>query len=319
MYEGINQVLEIILADFLNQTSNFLFPAKIIAGVGALIMAFITYRKMQMDGNVQEALNGFLIKLFLVMVGIIFYGTVIKFMNAPLNLMTAYVKESATQEYDSTSNIFLQNYNDAGGASSVNEEFDSEINILMNNQTGNSSNDPVSTEIMQETESSGFMGEIQAAFNNMIFQFLSFLASICLIILNIIRTFFLIILSIFGIFVIAFSMFPGLEGSFGQWLQKYINVYLWLPIGYILDGVLSKIYSFLNASGGMNDVSSFSSGIVNILAVCAIVSFATVPTMSSWLVNAATNGMASKVKDKGGSIGGSVSAATKKVLTKGKG
>lgn len=306
MIDNINNILQQILNDFLAASSELIFSAKIIAGIGAIILAFITFRKMQMEGNT-EAMNGFFIKLFLVAIGIGFYGTFISFINAPLNIVSANVKQISHEQYEETTNVFTEMYENPGGSGSVNnEQYDSEIQTLLgeDDQSLSSDNDSVSIYNMVQNTSEFIHG----VFFQVVFQILSFIASIALVILNVVRTFFLIVLSLFGVFVIAISIYPSLEGSFGQWLQKYINVYLWLPIAYILDGVLSKIFMYHQESNALDPGSLPSYYMVNLLALCTIISYATVPTMSSWIVNASTNAMASKVKGKGE---GMVSAAKK--------
>ena len=151
------------------------------------------------------------------------------------------------------------------------------------------------------------------------YEIIHFLGVIAIIILNVVRTFFLIVLSIFGIFVLAFSMYPGLENSFMQWLQKYINVYLWLPISYILQGLISKLFTKVKPdvassifTATSEEISNSSNNVViALIGLCSIVSFATVPTLSSWLINASTNALGSKVKGKAMDVGKTAQQAGK--------
>lgn len=297
MIDNINGILQTILDDFLASSGQLLLPAQLIAGIGAIILAFITFRKIQMDGNT-DAINAFVIKFSLVMLGIVFYGTFIKFLNAPLNLISAHVKEISLSQYEQTTNIFAEMYENPGGNSTMsNSTYDAEIQTYLAEEGTTPSNDEDSSAIFNMVQN--VSEAIHGAFFQVVFQILSFIASVALVILNVVRTFFLIVLSLFGIFVIAISIYPSLEGSFGQWLQKYINVYLWLPIAYILDGILSKIFMYHQDSSALNPSSIPSYYLVNLLAICTIISYATVPTMASWIVNASTNAMASKVKGKG--------------------
>lgn len=311
MVEDINLLLETILNDFVNNTGNFLLSAKLIAGIGAIIMGFITYRKIMMDGDVNGAINAFVIRCFLVGFGIMFYGTFLKMVNAPLNLMTAQVKQISLDQYETTTNIFTERITNPDDGMSENSDHDKKIAQLLNEENTASSDDAESEGVLSAVLNIG--EQITGVFQQIVFQTLMFIASTALIILNVVRTFFLIVLSLFGIFVIALSMYPGLEGSFGQWLQKYINIYIWLAIAYILDGVLSRLFEMHASFNAANPATTLNGGFIMILALCAIISYATVPTMASWLVNASTNGMASKVKGKGEAMG----QAIKKAATKG--
>mgnify|MGYP000692488013 CR=1 FL=1 len=157
------------------------------------------------------------------------------------------------------------------------------------------------------------------------YDIVHFLGVIAIIILNVVRTFFLIVLSIFGIFVIALCMYPGLESSFYQWLQKYINVYLWLPISYILQGLISKIFMKINPDQATNiffaseqELNNAGSNVtLGLVGICSIVSFVTVPTLSSWLINAATTALGSKVKGKAMNAGKTIQTAAKAKATGG--
>ncbi len=120
-------------------------------------------------------------------------------------------------------------------------------------------------------------------------------------VLNVIRGFYLIILTIFGIFVIALSTFPSLEGSFAQWISKYINVYLWLAIGFVLQGVLFRLQKFL-ADSPSNEFHGGTNIFSLLVAVCTIVGFIAVPSISSWLINAATNGASGKMSNTASSM-----------------
>src|SRR5690606_185839 len=50
------------------------------------------------------------------------------------------------------------------------------------------------------------------------------------LVIDTIRTFFLIVLSILGPIAFAISVWDGFQSTLTQWLTRYISVYLWLPI-----------------------------------------------------------------------------------------
>ena len=144
---------------------------------------------------------------------------------------------------------------------------------------------------------------------------LRMLADLALIILNVIRYFFLIVLSMFGIFVIALSSFPTLEGSFSQWLTKYINVYLWLAIGYILKSILTRVELLANvkALNQQYEIETAGSSMISLLInLCTIIGFLSIPTLSSWMINAATNGVGSKMAQSAKQIHSQMVSSTSK-------
>jgi len=321
--EHVNSLLAEILAEITSGTSQYIGVAKIIAGVGALILLHMTFSQI-MSGKVEESINNFLKRIFLIGLGITFYGTFLSFVNTPLDLMSNSIKKVVAEDNDRTNNYFETYSFDNQNSFSNNEETDAEIKDLLNEA------DAVLGIQEEEDEggiSSVFMGVFNGTYQDNVrlwileafYKIIHWLGVIAIIILNVVRTFFLIVLSTFGIFVIAFSMYPGLENSFYQWLQKYINVYLWLPISYILQGLISRLFTYVNPDTASTVFTATPDEMVNasnnmliaLVGLCSIVAFATVPTLSSWLINAATNSLGSKVKGKAMDAGKTISKAGK--------
>jgi conjugative transposon TraJ protein len=63
-------------------------------------------------------------------------------------------------------------------------------------------------------------------------------AALCI---NTIRTFYLIVLAILGPLVFGLSVFDGFQHTLTQWLARYLNVFLWLPVANIFGSILGKI------------------------------------------------------------------------------
>ena len=49
------------------------------------------------------------------------------------------------------------------------------------------------------------------------------------LVIDTIRTFFLIVLSILGPIAFAISVYDGFQSTLTQWITRYISVYMWLP------------------------------------------------------------------------------------------
>lgn len=313
MVENIHATLNLIYLDFLNNSSQLIGPAKVIAGLGLTIGIYLQFQKIQFEGKFEQWM--FFMKIIGLYLAIVFYSTFIGLVNAPLNLVTESVKQIAVNDYNSTADIFTTLSNGEPMPESNNDTYNQEISDYMNEANGEeASGDADSEEVYNNTTSTGSM--FHYALTSVIFYVLHFLASTALIVLNVIRTFFLIVLTIFGIFIIPISTFPSLEGSVSNWIQKYINVYMWLPVGYILDGILSRVYAFHINNGAQTqgfgeDVAN--SGLTNLIAICTIISFVAVPTLTNWFITSSTNAMASKVKSKGENA----SKAIKAVIAKG--
>ena len=56
------------------------------------------------------------------------------------------------------------------------------------------------------------------------------------VILDVLRTFYLVVLSLLGPIAFAISVFDGFQSTLTQWLTKYVSIYLWLPISDLFLG-----------------------------------------------------------------------------------
>uniref|UniRef100_F4C116 Conjugative transposon TraJ protein n=1 Tax=Sphingobacterium sp. (strain 21) TaxID=743722 RepID=F4C116_SPHS2 len=124
-------------------------------------------------------------------------------------------------------------------------------------------------------------------------------ASLCI---NTIRTFFLIVLSILGPFVLGLAVFDGFQQSLVQWLARYINVFLWLPISNIFGSILGKIQENMLkidigqiGQSGDTFFSTYDTAYL-IFMLIGIVGYFTVPNVANYVVQAGgANAMLQKV------------------------
>ena len=61
------------------------------------------------------------------------------------------------------------------------------------------------------------------------------------LLIDTVRTFFLVVLSILGPVAFAFSVWDGFQSTLGQWFTRYISVYLWLPVSDLFSTLLAKL------------------------------------------------------------------------------
>ena len=67
------------------------------------------------------------------------------------------------------------------------------------------------------------------------------------LVIDTIRTFFLIVLSILGPISFAISVWDGFHASLTQWFVRYISIYLWLPVSDLFSSVLARIQVLMPA------------------------------------------------------------------------
>ncbi len=107
-----------------------------------------------------------------------------------------------------------------------------------------------------------------------------------------VRTVFCVLLVIFGPLVFALSIFDGFQENYLQWIARFINVNLYLPIAllilsivqeiliYVLEIEIAQINSMLIYHPKMFFVSNL------IVPVCGIIGMAMVPKIASWIISA---------------------------------
>jgi len=124
-------------------------------------------------------------------------------------------------------------------------------------------------------------------------------ASLCI---NTIRTFFLIVLAILGPLVFGLSVFDGFQHSLNQWLARYVNIFLWLPIANIFGSIIGKVQENmirLDISQIQNQGDTFFSSTdtaYTIFLIIGIVGYFCVPTVANFIVHAhGGNGMLQRV------------------------
>lgn len=103
------------------------------------------------------------------------------------------------------------------------------------------------------------------------------------LIIDIIRTFFLVVLSILGPISFALSTWKGLESSMGFWIARYIQIHLWLPVSNIFSCILLRLQTLIVG----NDMTDGDGNWTYILfMIIGSIGYFCVPTVSQWIVQA---------------------------------
>jgi conjugative transposon TraJ protein len=118
-------------------------------------------------------------------------------------------------------------------------------------------------------------------------------AALCI---STLRTFQLLVLSILGPLVFGLAVFDGFQHTLLAWIARYINVYLWLAVANILGTILATIQAQMIQLDinqiQTNGSTSFGStdAAYLIFLLIGIVSYFTVPTIASYIVNVGGGG-----------------------------
>ena len=117
------------------------------------------------------------------------------------------------------------------------------------------------------------------------------------VILDVLRTFYLIVLSLLGPIAFAISIFDGFQNTLVQWFSKYISIYLWLPISDLFSAIIARLQTLsLQHDAEMmaqdyNWYFDMSNSVNLIFILVAICGYLCIPSIASWVVQA--NGFSS--------------------------
>ena len=185
--------------------------------------------------------------------------------------------------------------------------------------------------VMQRMSHTCYSFSLQSIVQTIMRKVMEFLFRAASLVVDTIRTFFLIVLSVLGPIAFAISVFDGFQGTLVQWLARYISVYLWLPISDLLGVMLAKIQTLVLQSEMemiQDPLSVFSpdgsTAIYLVFMLIGLVGYFCVPTVANWVVQAGgmgaynrnMNNTASKAANVGGAVAGASTGNVAGVLLK---
>ena len=134
-----------------------------------------------------------------------------------------------------------------------------------------------------------------------------------------VRTFFLVVLAILGPIAFAISVWDGFQSTLTQWICRYIQVYLWLPVSDMFSTILAKIQVLMLQSdiermqADPNFSLDSSDGVYIVFLCIGIIGYFTIPTVAGWIIQAGGMGgygrNVNQMAGRAGSMAGSVAGA----------
>lgn len=139
------------------------------------------------------------------------------------------------------------------------------------------------------------MHQVGQKIKNWFRELLEILFQASALVIDTIRTFFLIVLSILGPIAFAISVWEGFQTTLTQWITRYISVYLWLPVADLLSSMLARIQSLIiekdiEKLSDPNFIPDSSDTVYSIFMIIGIVGYFTIPTVSGWIIHASGAG-----------------------------
>lgn len=122
-------------------------------------------------------------------------------------------------------------------------------------------------------------------------EILEFVFQTVALLINVIRTFYLIVLAIIGPIVFGLSIYDGFQHLVTVWLARYINVFLWLPVANIFGSIIAKIQENMITGSSFNipipgQPLAMTDWAYLAFLLIAIVGYCTVPSVAGYIVNA---------------------------------
>ena len=106
------------------------------------------------------------------------------------------------------------------------------------------------------------------------------------VILDVLRTFYLVVLSLLGPIAFAISVFDGFQSTLTQWLTKYVSIYLWLPISDLFSAIIARLQIL-----SLQQETTGGTAVTLIFMVIGICGYMCIPSISTWIVQ--TGGISS--------------------------
>ena len=321
-FDNLHQLLRNLYTEMLPMCSTMAGVAKGIAGLGALF--YIAYRVWQSLAraepiDVYPLLRPFALGLCIMFFPSVVLGTlnavlspVVRGTNQLLETQTMdmhrYQQQKDKLEYEAMmrdpTTAFLVS----------NDEFDKQLDAL-----GWSPSDLMCIAGMYIERA---MYNMRKAIRNMFRDILELIFQAAALLIDTLRTFFLIVLAILGPLAFAFSVYDGFQSTMTQWISRYISVYLWLPVADLFSAILAKIQILIL----QNDIErlaidpSFcidaSDGVYIIFSIIGIVGYFTVPTVANWVIQASIGNYGRNVNTVAAYTGGAAGAAAGNVVGK---
>ena len=161
---------------------------------------------------------------------------------------------------------------------------------------------------------------IKQSVRNWFRELLELLFQSAALVIDTIRTFFLIVLAILGPIAFAISVYDGFQATLTQWITRYISVYLWLPVSDLFSSILARIQVLMlqkdiQELSDPNFIPDGSNSVYIIFMIIGIIGYFTIPTVSNWIIQAGGMGNMSRninsaANKTGSGVGAVAGAAT---------
>lgn len=318
-FDNLHQILRNLYVEMMPLCADMAGVAKGIAGLGALV--YVAIRVWQSLARAEPIDVYPMLRPFAIGICIMFFPTlvlgtmntilspIVRGTHSMLETQTMDMNEYRVQKDKLEYEAMVRNPETAYLVS--NEEFDKQLEEL-----GWSPGDMMTMTGMYIERG---MYSMKKSIRDFFREILELLFAAAALFIDTLRTFFLIVLAILGPIAFGISVWDGFQSTLSQWMCRYIQIYMWLPVSDLFSSVLAKIQVLML----QNDISELqnnpnfsievSNGVYIVFLIIGILGYFTIPTVASWVIQAGGVGSAARpvnqVAGRTGSVAGGAAGA----------
>ncbi|WP_072531847.1 conjugative transposon protein TraJ [Bacteroides ilei] len=288
-FDNLHQILQSLYTDMMPLCSQMTGVAKGLAGLGALF--YVAYRVWQSLARA-EPIDVFpLLRPFALGICIMFFPTIVLgTLNSILSpVVTGTHKILETQTFD------MNEYREQKDKLEIEAmRRNPETAYLVDKEAFDNKLDELGA--LDAIEACGMyvdraMYNMKKAVQNFFLELLELMFNAAALVVDTLRTFFLIVLSILGPISFAISCWDGFQASLSQWFVRYISIYLWLPVSDLFSSVLARIQTLMlqkdiEQLSDPNFIPDSSNAVYITFLIIGIIGYFTIPTVANWIVQA---------------------------------
>lgn len=312
--ENLHQVLRTLYADMMPLCGSMTGIAKGVAGIGALL--FVSYRVWRSLGTAEPIevfplLRPFAICLCILLFEPFVLGTlngvlspVVQGTHSLMENQTLDMEEYSKKRTELERQAMLRDPETAYLVSD--EEFDKKLEKM------DWGMEKLGTMTGMYMEKAGY--DLQKKVQEVFMNFLELMFEAAALVIDTMRTFFLVVLSILGPLAFALSVFDGFQSSLTQWISRYVGIYLWLPVSDLFSAILARIQVLMidQDISALQDpayIPDGNTGVYIVFLIIGIMGYFTVPTVASWIIASGGAGAYGSAISRAGKLGGAIAGA----------
>jgi conjugative transposon TraJ protein len=318
-FDNLHQILRNLYTEMMPLCSNMAGVAKGIAGLGALF--YVASRVWQSLSRAEPIDVYPLLRPFVIGLCIMFFPT---FVLGTINAVMSPVVKGCNQMLE-TQTFDMNKYREQKDKLEYEAMMrNPETAWLVDNETFDQRLSELG--VLDAPEIAGMyiergMYSLKKGIRDWFRELLEILFQAAALVIDTVRTFFLIVLAILGPIAFAISVYDGFQSTLTQWISRYVSVYLWLPVSDLFSCILAKIQSLMlqNDISELTNNPNFSIDASNtvyiIFMIIGIIGYFTIPTVANWIISAggmsgynrAITSTAGKAGGAAGAVAGAVS------------